>query len=52
MAVTKDALPAAGTAGGDVMETPEDVAVMLRLKGLGCGVRSGSRSRLAAAATR
>lgn len=39
MAVTKDGLPAAGTAGGDVMETPEDVAVMLRLKGLGWGAK-------------
>ena len=37
MTVNKDVLPAVWTAGGDVMETPEDVVVMLRLKGLGWG---------------
>jgi transposase len=39
MAVNKDVLPAAWTAGGDLMETPEDVVVMLRLKGVGWGAK-------------
>lgn len=39
MAVNKDVLPAAWTAGEDLMETPEDVVVMLRLKGLGWGAK-------------
>jgi hypothetical protein len=39
MAVKRDAFPPAGTAGGDLMETPGAVAVMLRLKGLGWGAK-------------
>jgi transposase len=39
MAVVTDALPAAGVAGGERMETPGDVAVMLRLSDLGWGAK-------------
>lgn len=39
MTVVADSLPAAGTAGKERMETPEDVAVMLRLSQLGWGAK-------------